>query len=54
MNRVEFFSADTTATLQAVINLWCSDEQVNPISIFIMKDGLLYVAAVVVKELYND
>lgn len=50
MNRVETFSAGTIAELQIVINLWCADEQMNPISISIMRDGLFYTAAVVVEE----
>ena len=54
MNRVEMFTADTITALQTVINLWCSNEELSPISISIMRDGLLYVAAVVVRECEYD
>ena len=50
MNRVETFTANSLHELQTVINQWCADEQLNPISISITKSPSFFYAAVVVKE----
>ena len=54
MNRVETFTANSLHELQVVINLWCADEQLKPISISITKSTSYFYAAVVVEDLNND
>lgn len=50
MNRVEFFESESVFALQEVINVWCEEKDLDPLSVSIMHDSSNYIAAVVVKE----
>lgn len=56
MNNVEFFRSVNSSELEETINLWCKNNSKNPISISLTFNNFshLYVAAVVVEDLYHD
>lgn len=54
MNRVEIFRATNSFDLEETINLWCKNNDYEPLSISLTHCTFGFVAAVVVRDLHDD